>query len=121
MSDKVEDAGLAEFRIIDPPRVSPGPVGPNRLLLLAGIFGASLAAGLAVSFLVSQVRPTFHEGRALREILGRPLLGMVSVLPSPEFLQQRRRAALLFAGGMGMLLVTYGATLAPAYLGIRVF
>ena len=36
MTGKLEDAGVAEFRIIDPPRVTPNPVAPNRLLLLCG-------------------------------------------------------------------------------------
>ncbi len=30
MTGKLEDAGIAEFRIIDPPRVTPIPVAPNR-------------------------------------------------------------------------------------------
>ncbi len=94
LSGKLEDAGVAEFRIIDPPRVSPNPVAPNRLVLLAALLGVSLAAGIATSLLVSQVRPTFHDGRALREIGGRPLLGMVSTVPSPEFRQRQRRARL---------------------------
>ncbi len=111
MSGKLEEAGVAELRIIDPPRVSPNPVAPNRLMLLAAVVGGSLAAGLAVSFLVSQVWPTFHDGRALRG-LGRPILGMVSSVPSPFILKRRRRAAALFVGGMAGLLITYGALFA---------
>jgi hypothetical protein len=96
--------------------VSPKPVAPNRLLLLAALLGGSLAAGLAASFAVSQTHPTFHDGRVLREFAGRPLLGMVSTILSPEVLQRRRRSGLMFAGGMGGLLICYGAALAFTFL-----
>ena len=34
MGKDVQDTGGAQFRVIDPPRVSPQPVAPNRLALL---------------------------------------------------------------------------------------
>jgi polysaccharide chain length determinant protein (PEP-CTERM system associated) len=112
LTGKLEDAGIAEFRIIDPPRVTPNPVAPNRLLLLAGVVAISLIAGLAMSWVVSQARPTFHDGRSLREVVQRPLLGMVSVLPTYGLRSVRRRAAVLFAGGVSGLLASYGAAFA---------
>ena len=119
MTGKLEDAGVAEFRIIDPPRVTPKPVAPNRLLLLGGVVAVSLLAGLAMSWLVSQVRPTFHDGRSLREIAQRPLLGMVSALPTHGLRVMRRRAALLFAGGVSGLVASYGAALVFLFLAAR--
>ena len=116
MTGKLEDAGLAEFRIIDPPRVTPNPVAPNRLRLLSVVVVVSLLAGLAASWLVSQVRPTFHDGRSLREVAQRPLLGMVTTLPTHGLRLMRRRAALLFAGGVSGLLVSYGAAFAFFFL-----
>ncbi|HWZ72995.1 MAG TPA: XrtA system polysaccharide chain length determinant [Casimicrobiaceae bacterium] len=116
LTGKLEDAGVAEFRIIDPPRVTPNPVAPNRLLLLGGVVAVSLLAGLFVSWLVSQVRPTFHDGRSLREIAQRPLLGMVSALPTHGLRVMRRRAALLFAGGFSGLLASYAAAFAFLFL-----
>jgi len=121
MTGKLEDAGVAEFRIIDPPRVTPTPVAPNRIGLIWGLIAASLAAGLATSFAVSQVHPTFHNGRVLREIAGRPLLGMVSMIAGPEYRMRRRRSALLFAGGMGGLMASYAVAFAITVLGARGF
>ena len=43
-------SGIADFRLIDPPRVSPQPVAPNRLLLLALALLVSLGAGIATAF-----------------------------------------------------------------------
>ena len=107
LTGKLEDAGVAEFRIIDPPRVTPKPVAPNRLLLLWGLIAASLAAGLAAALLVSQVRPTFHDGRALREIVAARCSAWSALIAGPELPAKRRRAALLFAGGLGGLLASY--------------
>jgi polysaccharide chain length determinant protein (PEP-CTERM system associated) len=116
LTGKLEDAGVAEFRIIDPPRVTPNPVAPNRLLLLGFVVAISLAAGLAASWLVSQARPTFHDGRSLRDVAQRPLLGMVCILPTAGLRSMRRRAALLFAGGVTGLLASYGTAFAFLFL-----
>jgi polysaccharide chain length determinant protein (PEP-CTERM system associated) len=70
--------GGVEFRLIDPPRVSPQPVSPNRLLLLPLTLVLALGAGLFVPFAASQIRPVFFDARALRELSGLPLLGTVS-------------------------------------------
>ena len=119
LSGKLEDAGVAEFRIIDPPRVTPNPVAPNRLLLLGVLVAASLFAGLGTSWLVSQTRPTFRDGRTLREVAQRPLLGMISMLPTHSLRMMRRRAALLFVGGVSGLVASYGAVFAFLLLTTR--
>jgi polysaccharide chain length determinant protein (PEP-CTERM system associated) len=119
MTGKLEDAGVAEFRIIDPPRVTPNPVAPNRLLLLAAVVAVSLFAGLAVSWVVSQARPTFHDGHTLREVAQRPLIGIVSTLPTHALRAMRRRGALLFAGGVSGLIASYSAAFAFLLLTAR--
>ncbi|MGC1818101.1 MAG: XrtA system polysaccharide chain length determinant [Casimicrobiaceae bacterium] len=112
MGREVQDTGGAQFRIIDPPRVSPKPVEPNRLALLGLAFLLSLAAGLFASLAASQLLPTFHEARALREVSKRPILGMVSMLPSEALYRSRRRNSWLFAGGLGSLLATFSGIFA---------
>ena len=42
----VQDAGAAQFRVIDPPRVTQEPVAPNRLALVALALAGSIGAGL---------------------------------------------------------------------------
>lgn len=79
MSGEMEaGAGAVEFRLIDPPRVSPRPVSPNRLLLFPLTLAVALGAGLFLPFAASQMRPVFFDARALREVSGLPLLGTVS-------------------------------------------
>jgi polysaccharide chain length determinant protein (PEP-CTERM system associated) len=116
MGMDVQDSGGAQFRVIDPPRVSPEPVAPNRTALLGLAFAASLLAGVLASFLASQMMPIFHDARALRDVTKRPILGMVSMLPSAALARLRRRNAYLFAGGLGSLLVSFTVVFALTQL-----
>ena len=116
----VQDTGGTQFRIIDPPRVSPDPVPPTRAMLLAIAFAISLFAGLAASFVANEVLPTFRDVRALRDVAARPILGTVSMLPSERITRLARRRAYLFVGGLGGLLASFAAVFAFALLIGRV-
>ncbi len=120
MGIDVQNAGGAQFRVIDPPRVSPEPVAPNRAALLGLAFAASLGAGLFASLVASQVMPIFHDARSLRAVAKRPMLGMVSMLPSEALRRIRRRNAYLFAGGLSGLLASFAALFAFVFLIGRV-
>ena len=120
MGIDVQNAGGAQFRVIDPPRVSPEPVAPNRAALLGLAFAASLGAGLFASLVASQVMPIFHDARTLRSVAKRPMLGMVSMLPSEALRRIRRRNAYLFAGGLSGLLASFAALFAFVFLIGRV-
>jgi polysaccharide chain length determinant protein (PEP-CTERM system associated) len=73
-------AGVADFRLIDPPRVSPNPVFPNRPLLLVVTLILSLLAGGGVMFASKELRPCIYEPSQLRDAFGLPLLGVVSFI-----------------------------------------
>ena len=99
----VQDTGGTQFRIIDPPRVSPDPVPPTRAMLLAIAFAISLLAGLAASFVANEVMPTFRDARALRDVAARPILGTVSMLPSEGITAPRAAAGLPVRGRAGRI------------------
>ncbi|WP_295957130.1 XrtA system polysaccharide chain length determinant [Rhodoferax sp.] len=86
-------AGVADFRLIDPPRVSPKPVAPNRLLLLLLALVVSLGAGGFTAFAASQLRPVFHDARTLRNVIDLPLLGVVTLVLS-EVAKRKERSDL---------------------------
>ncbi len=102
-------SGIADFRIIDPPSLPTKPSAPNRMLLLplAGLVG--LAAGFALTFLISQLRPAFSDGRILREVTGLPVLGTVSMLRTPERTRARRTGLLAFTTGLAAYAGAFGA------------
>ena len=81
-------AGVAEFRLIDPPRASLKPVAPNRLLLMPLALLVAMGAGFAVAFIASQLRAVFYDARSLREAVGLPLLGVVTLVMDEEAVLQ---------------------------------
>jgi polysaccharide chain length determinant protein (PEP-CTERM system associated) len=94
-------SGVAEYRVVDPPRVSSMPVSPNLAILLTLSLLASIAAGLATCFLKDQTRPTFHDVRSLRQTTGLPLLGTVSYILDSRQRSKARRQAWVFSGVTG--------------------
>ena len=85
MSGNLESAaGVADFRLIDPPRASPRPVAPNRLTLMPLALLVALGAGLAAAYIASQLRAVFYDARSLRDAVGLPILGVVTLVMSAE-------------------------------------
>jgi polysaccharide chain length determinant protein (PEP-CTERM system associated) len=112
LSEDVDATRLAQFRIIDPPRVAPRPVFPNRASLVLATLLVALAAGAGAAFLATQVMPTFDTAAALRQLTQRPVLGSVSKLADPASLSQARRGSFAFGGALGSLIVVFAAWLA---------
>ena len=113
MSGALEGAaGVADFRLIDPPRVSPKPVAPNRIAMLPlGLF-AGLAAGLGLAFLLSQLRPVFYDPSELRGKTGVPLLGVVSMRVDEATKKRERNSLIRFASAVGGLVGSFAVGLA---------
>ena len=105
-------SGGVEFRLIDPPRVSPRPVSPNRLLLLPLTLLLALAAGLLLPFAASQFRPVFFDARSLREATGMPLLGTISKRMDDSLRDKVKRDLKRFIAAVVALFGIYGAGIA---------
>ncbi len=104
MSGELDVAsGVAEFRLIDPPRVAPKPVSPNRLVLFPLVLLSSLGMGLFFAFAASQVRPTFGDGNELRLKTGMPLLGVVTALATDADRRRNRVSMFRFVTASGGL------------------
>lgn len=112
MTDSADaTAGMADFRVIDPPRVSPTPVFPNRLVFVALALAAALAAGVVASFILSQLFPRIQDAKTLRTLTNRPVLGSVSLLLDAAMVRKERVLNVAFASGVGMLMLMFGAWL----------
>jgi polysaccharide chain length determinant protein (PEP-CTERM system associated) len=107
-----ESTQLATFRVVEPPRVSPKPVFPSRLLLTVGAVLLSLGAGLAVAQLADRMTPVVHDLSQLREICERPLLGLVPVITTPARRHHQRALQWRYRAAFGALLFTQAGWLA---------
>ena len=110
-SDLDVASGVAEFRLIDPPRVAPKPVSPNRLLLLPGVLVVSMGLGLFAAFVGSQLRPTFSSAEELRQQTGLPLLGVVTLLVGDDDRRRDRVSHFRFVAASGGLVALFIAGL----------
>jgi len=104
-------SGVADFRVIDPPRANPKPVAPNRLLLLAGAMAGALGIGLFTTFAASQLRPVFHDANDLRARVELPILGVVTRLVTDADRARQRVDLIRFSAGAGGLLVMFAVAL----------
>jgi polysaccharide chain length determinant protein (PEP-CTERM system associated) len=100
---------MLTFRVIDPPTAPSTPSGPNRLRLFSLVFAGALVAGLAVAFLMSQVRPTFLSQSALRDVTGLPVLGTVGMNWTSEQTVRRKRRLHALSVAVLVLFAVYGA------------
>jgi polysaccharide chain length determinant protein (PEP-CTERM system associated) len=106
-----QSTGDVTFRIIEPPVVPTKPSGPKRVLLLAGVLLAAMAAGLSWSFLRYSLQPTFIDLRQLGRVTNIPVLGSVSLYLSPEHLNRRRLQLASFLSVALLLLLLFAAVL----------
>lgn len=109
MSGELEgSSGTVDFRLIDPPRASQKPVAPNRLLLLPLALVASIGAGLGIAFVLSQLRAVFFDARAVRNTIGLPIVGVVTLVRSEAARTRESRSlrkfALASSGLLGMFI-----------------
>ncbi|MCW7537527.1 Wzz/FepE/Etk N-terminal domain-containing protein [Aquabacterium sp. A7-Y] len=101
-----QSSQLADFfRMVEPARVSPGPVFPSRKVLALLVMLASAAAGLVAAFLMTRLFPSFSDEKALRELSKRPVLGSIGVVKTDEGLRRERREKLQFAAATGVFFV----------------
>jgi polysaccharide chain length determinant protein (PEP-CTERM system associated) len=112
-------SGVADFRLVDPPRVAPGAVFPNRPLLLIVSLLMALAAGAGIMFVSKEVRPCVYDRQQLRAATGLPILGVVSLVPSDQSRTANKRDMRRLAKAAGGLLAAYSLFVAAMVMLTR--
>jgi len=103
-------ADKVKLQIVDPPETPRLPVAPNRLLLVSGVLIAGLGGGIAFTVLLSQLDRSFATVDDLRN-LGLPVIGGISVLTQPPFMQ-RLLVGARFGVAVFVLVAIYGGLMA---------
>ena len=78
---------------------------------MTGVLIASIVVGAALALFMFMLRPTFDSPRKVMEVLGRPVLGGVSMIYNHEWSSRHRNALIAYSvAGIG-LLVLYGGVI----------
>lgn len=99
-----ESSQLADFRVVEPPRVSPTPVFPGRLHLALAAVALALVSGVAAALGMDMVHPTVEDTKSLELLSGRPALGSVSLSKTKEWHRLARQDFVRFGGATALLL-----------------
>jgi polysaccharide chain length determinant protein (PEP-CTERM system associated) len=119
LGQRANDAGSVRFTVVQPPSVGQDPVWPNRPLLLLGVLIAALGVGLGSAYGLNLLQPVAGSARALAELTGATVLGVVgNAFPSrtaSTVRRDRRRVYLATA----CLVATFAAVLVVSNAGWR--
>ncbi|QDD65133.1 chain length-determining protein [Herbaspirillum seropedicae] len=107
---------LLTFRVIDPPVVPRLPVGPKRLRLMSLLLLAAIAAGVGVTVVIAQVRPSFMSQHQLQQVTGLPVLGAVAMSWTEAEIARRKRSVRKFVALVGAFFTTYVVMMAVLLL-----
>jgi len=107
-----QSSSMADFRIIEPPRVLPQPVFPSKRQLALLVMVLAIVIGVAAAYVQTMVNPTFATERELREFTKRPVLGSLTLIEDPKTLDIQRVDRMKLAGVFGLFLVVHAAWMA---------
>lgn len=107
-----QSSPLAEFRVVEPPRVEPAAVFPSRVQAALGVMVMALLIGAAVAYAMTRVQPTIASEKELRELTKRPVLGGVSAVFDAAGLLNLRRDRMKVIGSLSLFVVAHMGWLA---------
>lgn len=107
---------MLTFKVIDPPTVPPVPSGPNRLMLFSIVFVGALLGGIGSALLMSQIRPTFLSQNSLRESIGLPILGTVTMNWTAHEKNKHKRSLYAFGLSITLLVALYSVAMVILFL-----
>jgi polysaccharide chain length determinant protein (PEP-CTERM system associated) len=107
--DLDQSAQIAEFRVVEPPRVLPSPVFPGRRMLAALVVLAAIAAGVFAAYARARASPVISDAATLREFTKRPVLGEISAVIDGAARVAARKEVLRFVGVTAVFLAANAA------------
>jgi polysaccharide chain length determinant protein (PEP-CTERM system associated) len=119
LGERADNAGSVRFEIVLPPTSPLIPVWPKRVLLLGLIWLAALGAGGAIAYGLHTVKPILSSVRAINELTGFPVLGVVSVAFPTVQRKRILRHVWRISAASACLVVALGIALVLNWSGAR--
>lgn len=108
------------FRVIESPAVPLLPIGPKRGLFMTAVLFIALGAGVALAFVMDQLKPVFLSRGMLGTITGLPVLGAIRFVSPTKPLPLFRRDPVLVGAAGAALIATYLVTVVVAEQASRI-
>lgn len=110
-----------QFRIIEPPLLPKRPSGPNRLIFYTAVLIIGFGAGIAVAFLISQLKPVLIRPKQLLSVSDYPIWGTVTHLNIEQINKTNRVRLIVFLLSSGAIIAMYGILVAADLMNIDLF
>lgn len=111
VGQEAQASGSVRFDIVDPPRATFSPVGPDRLRLNTMVLIAGLMTGLGVAYGLHKLRPVFNNASSLTSATGLPVLGQVGLAWRDRFQKKIRRRLVSVGVAVVLLFATFAAVI----------
>lgn len=114
-----------KFQIIDPPILPLIPTSPKRHVMAFMAMVVAIGAGVALAYLLAQLKPVFLTKAELMEMFSLPVVGAISLAQTTTYLKAHRIRVLMFGAGcvafllVGVLVIVFsnqGAELVRVHL-----
>ncbi|MEC8232058.1 MAG: XrtA system polysaccharide chain length determinant, partial [Pseudomonadota bacterium] len=110
-----------QFRIIEPPLLPKRASGPNRLIFYTAVLIIGFGAGIAVAFLISQLKPVLIRPKQLLSVSEYPIWGTVTHLNIEQINKTNRVRLIVFLLSSGAIIAMYGILVAADFMNIDLF
>jgi protein tyrosine kinase modulator len=119
LGERADNAGSVRFEVVLPPTSPLVPVWPKRTVLLGLIWLAALGTGAAVAYGLHTIKPIVNSVRALNQLTGFPVLGVVSVAFPTSQRKKNLRHMWRISAATACLVAALGMALALNWVGAR--
>lgn len=94
-----------KFQVIDPPLLPRTPISPQRHRMAFLAMFAAIGAGIALAYLLAQLKPVFLTKAELMEMFSIPVIGAVSLAQTSSYLRAHRVRLLMFGAGCAFFMM----------------
>ena len=119
LGERADNAGSVRFEVVLPPTAPATPISPKRATLLAGLWLFAMAVGAGIAYALHVMKPIVSSVRAVNEMTGFPVLGVVSVAFPSKAQSEFRSDVWRFSAAAACLMLGLAVALTLNWAGAR--